>query len=148
MSRLRRYSELCRLETFEERFEYLVLRERVGEPTFGFDRWLNQDFYHSREWYHARALVIVRDNGCDLGIPGRDIHHGLLVHHMNPMVIEDILEHRAWVLNPDCLITTTLDTHNAIHYGDSSLLAKPFIPRTAGDTRLWQQKEKYDVQES
>jgi hypothetical protein len=137
MSRHRRYSELRRLETFEERFEYLALRDRVGDRTFGFDRWLNQEFYHSREWHQARDAVIVRDNGCDLGIPGYEIHSGLLIHHMNPMTGVDITDGDFRIIDPEYLITTTLRTHNAIHYGDSSILAKPFTPRVAGDTRLW-----------
>ena len=133
----RTYSELRRLETFEERFDYLVLRGEVGAATFGFDRWINQRFYRSREWQSVRDFVIVRDNGCDLGIPGYEIHARLMVHHMNPVTPEDLERGEAWVLDPEYLITTTHRTHNAIHYGDDSLLVKPPVERRAGDTTLW-----------
>ena len=135
--RTRRYSELRRFETFEDRYEYLRLGGNVGESTFGFDRQFNQDFYRSREWKQVREYVIVRDNGCDLGIPGYDIHSELLVHHINPMVIDDIIHGEEWILSPEFLITTTQTTHNAIHYGDRSLLAKPMVDRQRGDTKLW-----------
>lgn len=137
MTRTRRYSELRQLLTFEERYEYLRLGGGVGEATFGFDRHINQAFYHSLEWKQAREYVIVRDNGCDLGIPGFEIHAELLVHHMNPMSADDIMSHDEWILDPNYLITTTQSTHNAIHYGDRSLLPKPFVERAPGDTRLW-----------
>lgn len=137
MSRLRTYSELRRLETFEERFEYLSLKGIVGDSTFGFDRWLNQAFYRSNEWKRARDYVIVRDNGCDLGIPGYEIYAGLLVHHMNPISMEDISKGRGAIIDPDYLITTTLQTHNAIHFGDENLLPRGPIVREPGDTRLW-----------
>lgn len=135
--RSRSYSELRRLSTFEERYEYLALRGEVGKTTFGFDRWVNQQFYRSREWKQVRDFVVVRDNGCDLGILGHEIHSQLMVHHMNPIVPEDLEHGEAWVLDPEFLITTTHRTHNAIHYGDSSLLVKPYEPRKAGDTKLW-----------
>lgn len=131
------YSELSRLETFEERYHYLSLKGIVGESTFGFDRWLNQGFYRSREWQRARNYVIVRDNGCDLGIPGYEIHAGLLVHHMNPISMEDISKGTEAIIDPNYLITTSLQTHNAIHYGDESLLPRGPIERQPGDTRLW-----------
>lgn len=133
----RTYLELSALETFEERFEYLVLHGEVGSKTFGFDRYINQSFYASSEWKQARRAVIIRDNGCDLGATGHEINGELLVHHINPLTAEDIVGHDDWILNPDFLITTTQATHNAIHYGNRSLLPKPFIPRTPGDTKLW-----------
>lgn len=136
-SLFRKYSELRRLFTFEERFEYLRLGGVVGTSTFGFDRYINQDFYRSREWRSVRDRVIVRDNGCDLGIEGYEIHGNLLVHHMNPMTADDVVHGEDWILNPDFLITTTQDTHNAIHYGDKSLLKTPFVPRQPNDTKLW-----------
>jgi hypothetical protein len=137
MTRVRTYSELRRFDTFEERYEYLRLGGGVGESTFGFDRYINQAFYRSSLWKQVRNQVIVRDNGCDLGIPDRPINGGLLVHHINPMSVDDLIHHEEWVLNPEYLITTTHDTHNAIHYGDQSLLKKQFRPRQAGDTKLW-----------
>jgi hypothetical protein len=135
--RSRSYSELRRIETFEERFAYLSLRGEVGRATFGFDRWINQQFYTSRSWRHTREIVILRDGACDLGVPGYDIHAGLLVHHMNPITPEDIVEGGEWIIDPEFLITTTHRTHNAIHYGDDSLLVKPPTERRPGDTRLW-----------
>lgn len=135
--RTRSYSELQVLETFEERYEYLRLGGEVGHATFGFDRWINQQFYGTRDWEQARNFVITRDLGCDLGISGYDIHAGLLVHHMNPITREDILSRAEWILDPEFLITTSHRTHNAIHYGDRSLLPRPFVPRYPGDTRLW-----------
>lgn len=135
--RSRRYSELRRLTTFEERFEYLNLRGFVGEQTFGFDRWMNQSFYRSREWKLARSEVIARDQGCDLGIPGYDIHHGLLVHHMNPLTETDLVAGEEMIIDPEFLITTTHRTHNAIHYGDASLLQRAPVERVPGDTKLW-----------
>lgn len=134
---IRRYSELRRLRTFEERYEYLRLGGTVGHSTFGFDRYLNQDFYRTREWRQARDFVIVRDNGCDLGVTGYDINDELLVHHINPMTSDDLIHHEEWVIDPEFLITTTKATHNAIHYGNRSLLRTPFVERSQGDTRLW-----------
>jgi hypothetical protein len=133
----RTYSELRRIETFEERFRYLSLRGRVGESTFGFDRWMNQEFYRSREWKQIRHHVIARDYGCDLGIEGYEIHSGLYIHHMNPMQVSDIAHGDEHILNPEYLITTSHPTHNAIHYGDERLLPRPFEPRRRGDTKLW-----------
>jgi hypothetical protein len=133
----RRYSELSRLETFEERFEYLELGGTVGRTTFGFDRWLNQRFYKSPEWFRARNFVIMRDNGCDLGILGYEIYTSLLVHHMNPIFVDDIIHGEDWIIDPEFLITTSLNTHNAIHFGDKSLLPQGLVDRKAGDTRLW-----------
>ena len=134
---IRTFRELSRLETFEERFEYLVLRGAVGESTFGFDRWINQHFYQSREWRDAREVVILRDNGCDLGVPGYELNYNLLVHHMNPVTAEDLENGELWTLDPEFLITTSRRTHNAIHFGDASLLPQPYVPRTPGDTNLW-----------
>lgn len=135
--KIRTYSELRRLPTFEERFDYLRLRGEVGSSTFGFDRWINQQFYSSRLWKNVRREVILRDNGCDLGIEGYDIHSGLLIHHMNPISVDQIIHADEAVLDPNGLITTTHRTHNAIHYGDESLLPKPLVERKLGDTKLW-----------
>lgn len=135
--RLRTYSELRRFITFEERFDYLSLQGEVGQATFGFDRWINQYFYRSRQWRQVRELVMFRDEACDLGIPGHDIHHGLVVHHMNPMTPEDVEQGAESILDPEYLITTTQRTHNAIHYGDQSLIPKLPVERRPGDTRLW-----------
>jgi len=135
--RLRTYSELRRFTTFEERFDYLSLQGEVGQATFGFDRWINQYFYRSRQWRQVRELVMFRDEACDLGIPGHDIHHGLVVHHMNPMTPEDVEQGAESILDPEYLITTTQRTHNAIHYGDQSLIPKLPVERRPGDTRLW-----------
>lgn len=137
MTRIRSYSELRRIHTFEERFEYLSLGGEVGATTFGFDRWINQRFYRSREWRMIRDEVIVRDHGCDLGIVGHDLHTDLLVHHMNPMTSEDIENRDGWILDSEYLITTSHRTHNAIHYGDRSLLPQPLVERRPGDTNLW-----------
>jgi len=134
---LKTYDELEQLHTFEERFEYLKLGGVVGQSTFGFDRWINQNFYRSREWRSVRDFVIVRDNGCDLGIDGFEIPSGLLVHHMNPITVEDIDKSIDLILDPNYLITTSLKTHNAIHYGDASLLPREPIERRVGDTNLW-----------
>ena len=134
---IRRYAELRRLETLEERFEYLVLRGTVGQDTFGFDRYINQQFYRSREWKLVRYEVIARDNGCDLGIAGYEIHDRIYIHHMNPMSPEDIAHGAPEILDPEFLITTTHQTHNAIHYGAASLLARPPVERQPGDTKLW-----------
>lgn len=135
--RIRTYSELRRLETFEERFRYLSLLGEVGKATFGFDRWINQQFYRSREWKTARRDAIARDRGCDLGIEEYPIQSQILVHHMNPMVIEDVYEGNLSILDAEFLITTTHRTHNAIHYGDERLLPRPLVERRPGDTKLW-----------
>lgn len=135
--RTRSYSELRRYSTFEERFEYLSMPGEVGEATFGFDRWINQRFYRSREWKQARDAVIFRDGACDLGIPGLEIHAQLLVHHMNPVTAAALAEGEEWVLDPEYLITTTHRTHNALHYGDISLIPTGPVERQPGDTRLW-----------
>jgi len=136
-SRIRTYSELAMLRTFEERFEYLSLRGEVGCATFGGNRWINQQFYTSRGWRRLRHDVISRDEGCDLGVEGFEIHDKIIVHHINPINEEDILHGTARALDLDNLICTTHDTHNAIHFGDAGLLMKPYIPRSPNDTRLW-----------
>lgn len=136
-TRIRSYSELAELDTFEERFEYLALQGEVGQETFGFDRWINQQFYTSRQWRQLRQRIILRDNSCDLGVDGYDIHVRLIVHHMNPLRQEDIVHGTQRALDEEFLICTTHVTHNAIHYGDASLLAKPYEPRRPGDTKLW-----------
>lgn len=135
--RTRRYSELRRLETLEERFKYLSLRGEVGQATFGFDRYINQLFYRSREWRQLRHRVIARDLACDLGVPGYEIHGALYIHHMNPMDVVDVKHGNPDMLDPEFLITTTHRTHNAIHYGDESQLPKLYVPRRPGDTKLW-----------
>lgn len=138
MTATRRYSELKRLETFTERYEYLKLGGEVGRSTFGFDRYLNQTFYKSHLWRQARDHVIVRDNGCDLGIPDREIHSELLVHHMNPILPDDIIHGEEWIVDPEFLILTTKSTHNAIHYGDDSkLIPTAVFKRSPNDTNLW-----------
>lgn len=133
----RTYTELCQIDSFEDRFRYLALRGGVGYATFGHDRYINQIFYTSREWRRLRSEIIRRDNGCDLGVPGFDIHDRLLIHHMNPMTVLDITHGDESILDPEFLITTTHRTHNAIHYGDERLLQKPHKDRTMGDTTLW-----------
>lgn len=137
MAIIRTYQEMVKRPDFESRYEYLRLGGNVGESTFGFDRYINQSFYRSREWKNVRDVVIVRDDGCDLGIQGREIHAGILIHHINPLDVSDLIHHEEWVLNPDFLVTTTHNTHNAIHYGNRSLLRQPYRPRAFGDTRLW-----------
>ena len=136
-STIKTYRELSRIKTFEERFRYLSLKGRVGRSTFGFDRYLNQKFYDSTEWKQLRSFVIARDLGCDLGVPDHEIHTNLLIHHMNPIVKSDITRGEARILDPEFLITTTHRTHNAIHYGDESLLPKPMVQRSPRDTILW-----------
>lgn len=131
------YTELKRLKTIQERFEYLKLDGLVGVATFGFDRYLNQVFYKSGEWKEVRNYVIRRDAGCDLGVPGYEINSGLVVHHMNPITERDILERKDWILDPEFLICTSGLTHKAIHYGDASLLPQDPIVRMAGDTCPW-----------
>ena len=131
------YSELSKLTSFEDRFRYLKLDGIVGETTFGFDRYLNQLFYQSQKWKKIRDEVIVRDSCCDLGVEGYEIYKYAMIHHMNPITIKDIQEESEYLLNPEYLITTTQKTHNAIHYGDASLLRKKWEPRRPGDTLSW-----------
>lgn len=134
---IRSYSELVKLATFKERFEYLQLGGSVGKDTFGYDRYLNQLFYRSQKWKSIRDKVIIRDNGCDLGVDGYDIHSNVLIHHMNPITMEDINRESDFLLNPEFLITTTHRTHNAIHYGDISILPMTPTERIKNDTCPW-----------
>lgn len=133
----RSYSELCLLPTIEERYNYLRLRGSVGEPTFAHERWMNQRFYRSAEWRRIRNHVIARDNGCDLGVEGFEIYDRIYIHHMNPMISADLKNANSDILNPEYLISVTMRTHNAIHYGDESLLPQVPIVRRPGDTKLW-----------
>ncbi len=136
---IRTYSELCMLDTFEDRFEYLRLGGVVGQETFGFERYLNQVFYQSREWRTIRDQIILRDNGCDLGVEGYDIVGRIYVHHMNPITPDDIRNRSSFLLEPEFLICTSYDTHEAITFGDASLLIKTPIERTPYDTCPWKQ---------
>ena len=138
MTNIKTYSELITLPTFRERFRYLKIGGRVGEETFGRDRKINQYFYQrSDEWKSIRNYVIVRDNGCDLGIEGYDIYSHIIVHHINPITVDDIRMESEYLLDPEFLICTSLNTHNAIHYGDESLLYTSLIERTKNDTCPW-----------
>lgn len=134
---IKTYSELVKIPTFEQRFEYLRLNGRVGEDTFGFDRYLNQIFYRSKEWHSVRDKVIFRDNGCDLGIAGREIYGKILIHHMNPITKDDILQKSKFLLNPEYLITVSKITHDAIHYSDSNILYTNPAVRKKNDTCPW-----------
>lgn len=134
---IRTYSELITLPTFEERFRYLQLKGSVGRETFGFDRYLNQIFYQSKEWKRIRDYVIVRDNGCDLAMEGHEIYDRIYIHHMNPITLSDVLNESGFLLNPEYLIAVTHRTHNAIHYGDESLLYQGPIERMPNDTCPW-----------
>lgn len=133
----RSYSELSQLETIEERYDYLRLRGAVGAPTFAHERWMNQRFYRSAEWRRVRDHVIARDEGCDLGVEGFEIYDRPYIHHMNPMTANDLKRSNIEILNPEYLITVSMRTHNAIHYGDESLLPPVPIVRRPGDTKLW-----------
>lgn len=137
MGIIRTYSELMSLRTFEERFEYLVLYGSIGIVTFGFDRYINQDFYNSWEWRKIRNKIIDRDNACDLAIPGRDIYDAIRIHHMNPVVLREIDLRDPALIDPEFLICTSLNTHNAIHFGSSKNLKPLPIERRKGDTKLW-----------
>ena len=134
---IKTYSELITLPTFEERFAYLQLNGVVGRDTFGFDRYLNQIFYRSKRWRSIRDQIIIRDNGCDLGVEGYDIYGKILIHHINPITLDDIERESEFLLNPEYLITTTHNTHNAIHYGNESLLSIMPIERVKNDTCPW-----------
>lgn len=134
---IRTFSELVHIPTFEERFDYLQLRGQVGSSTFGFDRWMNQQFYRSRDWKLVRQHVIARDFGCDLAMEGYEIHDRIYIHHMNPMEADDLVHGNQDVLDPEFLISTTHRTHNAIHYGDRNLLPRKLVERRPGDTALW-----------
>lgn len=135
--KIRTYSELRRLSSIFDRFEYLKLGGQTGATTFGFDRYLNQAFYKSREWQKARREVIIRDNGNDLGVDGYPIGTGIIVHHMNPITMEDIIERKADIFDPEFLVCVSDRTHNAIHYGDIGLLPKDPIVRRPNDTCPW-----------
>ena len=134
---IRRYSELASLGSFEERFEYLRLRGQVGDPTFGYDRWMNQDFYASTEWRQIRHHVIARDQGCDLGVEGFEVFDRIYIHHMYPMSTQDLQDGNEDILDPEFLISCTHRTHNAIHYGNGRHLPRQLVTRRAGDTKLW-----------
>ena len=135
--KIRTYSELMTISNFLERYYYLRLGGSVGKETFGYDRYLNQVLYHSDEWKRFRRDIIVRDNGCDLGCEGFDIYGRVLVHHITPITVEDVVNRNPMVFDPENVITTSLNTHNAIHYGDESLLSLPPIERTRNDTCPW-----------
>ena len=137
MQTIRTYSELVRLPTFEERFRYLKLDGLVGKDTFGFDRYLNQEFYRSKEWKEVRDFVIVRDNGCDLSMDGYEIVGRIYIHHMNPITVNDIVHSSDFLLNPDYLVCMSHNTHNAVHYGDEDLLVTAPVERRKNDTCPW-----------
>lgn len=137
MNSLKTYSELISIPTFKERFRYLKLGGLVGEETFGCDRYLNQIFYTSPEWRMLRNDIITRDKGCDLAIEDREIWGRVYIHHMNPIMVKDILHRTDILLDPEYLILCSFNTHNAIHYGDESLLMEDYIPRTMNDTIPW-----------
>lgn len=134
---IRTYSELIRIPTYKERFEYLKLDGQVGKETFAKDRWVNQNFYHSQEWRSLRHEIIVRDFGRDLAMEGYEIHNSPVIHHMNPIMLEDVLEHSDILINPEYLITVSYMTHQAIHYGDYNLIDYDPVIRRPGDTKLW-----------
>lgn len=137
MKNIKTYSELITIPTFEKRFEYLKLDGQVGIETFGFNRYLNQAFYKSDEWLSIRDYVITRDNGCDLGMEGYEIYGRILIHHINPITKDDIIQRSRILLDPENLITTVKRTHDAIHYGDSNLLMRAPIERRKNDTCPW-----------
>lgn len=137
MKKTKSYSEMIKLPTFQERFRYLKLSGQVGKDTFGFDRIFNQMFYTSPEWRSVRNQVIIRDNGCDLGVDGRDIQGRVIIHHINPITMEDIECKSEKLLDPENLICTTHNTHNAIHYGDESILITEPLERSINDTCPW-----------
>lgn len=134
---VRKYRELIQLPTFEERFSYLMLKGQVGKETFGFDRYINQRFYHSEEWRQVKNLVIARDLGRDLGVEGYEIYGRIYVHHMNPILVKDIEECSEYLMDPEYLITTSFATHNAIHYGDESFIDLAPKERSPNDTCPW-----------
>lgn len=134
---MRTYSELIQLETFEERFRYLALGAAVGHATFGAERHINQSFYASRAWRELRHEIMIRDDGCDLAFPGYEIGFRPVIHHINPMTVEELEHGERVTLDPENLITTTHRTHNAIHYGDESQLPRELVSRRPGDTKLW-----------
>ena len=135
--KIRNYEELKRLTTFEARFKYLKLSAKVGKETFGFDRYLNQQFYQSKEWKSIRNQIINRDNACDLGVDGREMDKNIIIHHMNPITKDDLIHQTDFLLNPNYLICVSKQTHNAIHYGDDKILFEGIIERTKNDTCPW-----------
>ena len=137
MKKIRAYSELSKLTTFKDRYNYLRLDGFVGKETFGFDRYLNQLFYTSQKWRSIRDFVIIRDNGCDLGVEGYEIYGKIIIHHMNPITVSDIINETEYLLDPEFLISTMHNTHNAIHYGDEKLLITGPIERKPNDTCPW-----------
>ena len=134
---IRTYSELIGIESFLDRYFYLKLHGKVGEETFGLDRYVNQQLYKSRRWRNVRSQVIIRDNGCDLGVDGHELDNYIVIHHMNPITLEDIEYDRDEIYDPEYLICCSSRTHQAIHFGDEGLLPKEFIARKPGDTCLW-----------
>lgn len=134
---MKTYNELIRIPTFEERYHYLRLSGSVGEETFGFRRWLNQEFYHSDEWKRFRDKIIIRDGGCDLAVDGFEIYSSIIIHHLNPITYDDILNRNPCVFDPNNVVCTKLSTHNAIHYGDEILLPKTPVERIKNDTCPW-----------
>ena len=137
---MRTYSELIKLGTFKERFRYLKLDGKVCQETFGYDRYLNQAFYHSDEWHRIRNKIILRDDACDLGMPGYEIGGKVYIHHINPISTHDLIHVSDFLLDPEYLICCSHNTHNAIHYGDENLLITEPIQRTPYDTCPWKQK--------
>ena len=135
--RIRTYKELVSIDNYLDRYEYLKLGGTVGQETFGFERYLNQKFYRTDEWRKVRDYVIVRDNGCDMAFDGREIHSRILIHHLNPVMPNDILERESWILDPEFLVCVCKQTHDAIHYGDESLLLLDPVIRTKNDTCPW-----------
>lgn len=138
MAIIRTYDELMNLRTFDERYEYLKLNGRIADVTFGFDRYLNQSFYKSTIWRQTRDDIIVRDLGCDLGVKGYEIYNNIIIHHMNPINIEDIIGNTDYLLNPNYLISTSFNTHNSVHYGTRS--PNLIVDRHKGDTCLWKRR--------
>ena len=136
-TRLRSWTELSRIPDFYERYNYLRLRGAVGQPTFGSERYINQTFYTSKQWRDIRHEVIARDLGCDLAVEGFEIHDKIIIHHMNPMNVGDIVHGESHILDPEYLISVSHRTHNAIHYGDERLLPRLLAARQPGDTQLW-----------
>ena len=134
---IKTYSELITIPTYEERFEYLRCNSAVGKETFGFDRYLNQVLYNSMDWKRLRRQIIIRDNGCDLALKGYTIYGKIIIHHINPISLDDIMKERSIVFDPENLVCVSFSTHNAIHYGDASLLSTGPIERTPNDTCPW-----------
>lgn len=137
MTKVRTYTELRRIASFEDRFKYLAVHSSIGVATFGFERWLNQAFYTSSVWRTCRHLVIVRDRGCDLGVEGYEVHDKVIVHHMNPVTVQQVEDRDPSIFDPEFLISVSHNTHNAVHYGNEKLLAKPLVERRPNDTKLW-----------